>query len=51
MEKDWLYMKKYFAPEMNLVEYETDEIMTASTTVGDDNIPDAPGIEDATDNL
>lgn len=44
-------MKKYFAPEMNLVEYETDEIMTASTTAGDDNIPDAPGIEDATDNL
>ena len=36
-------MKKYFAPEMTLVEYETDDIMTASTTF--------PGIEDATDSI
>ena len=36
-------MKKYFAPEMALVEYETDDIMTASTTF--------PGIEDAEDNI
>ena len=44
-------MKKYFAPEMNLVEYETDEIMTASTTIDDEKIPGAPGIEDSFDNI
>lgn len=36
-------MEKYFAPEMALVEYETDDIMTASA--------DFPGIEDATDSI
>ena len=36
-------MEKYSAPEMTLVEYETDDIMTASA--------DFPGIEDATDSI
>lgn len=44
-------MKKYFAPEMNLVEYEVDEIMTASVIVDDDNLASAPGIEDSVDQL
>lgn len=44
-------MKKYFAPEMNLVEYEVDDIMTTSETVGEDNLPTAPGIEDSVDQL
>ena len=36
-------MKKYTAPEMNFVEYETEDVMTSSSF--------APGIEDSTDNL
>lgn len=43
IERFLFYMKKYTAPEMNFVEYETEDIMTDSSF--------APGIEDTTDNL
>lgn len=43
IERFLFYMKKYTAPEINFVEYETEAIMTGSSFTS--------GIEDATDNL